>query len=186
MKRRNDMFKRRLRLLIGSLAVTSMLGATVVIVAPSQASAATTTPAVTAGTSWIAAPLHLSTSSGGAAPAVTPGCVVHIDDAHISTSTPTHVKVTAYIQCTLTVVTMNIYVTLWKTGFFVTYLQDSTHKTKASGTRLTDKTTKKKCTNRTQYSTFYGKAVGSVVYAGRVYTNSVRSPHNANLLCGTS
>jgi hypothetical protein len=171
-------------------AIASVAGLSA-MTAPSAAAAAPTAAAGAsqASTSSTSTTMELAAGStaGLAAAASNPaGCIVQVDDPHIAKSVhPWSVKVNARIKsCRYAVSNLYLDVQLWKTGFFVDYLQRETATSSPRGTSLANNGTFVNCKNGTN-SRFYGEAYGQATIGGTVYSATVHSLHTPTIGCGT-
>jgi hypothetical protein len=93
-------------------------------------------------------------------------------------------KVNAQIRCRVTVASLYLQVTLWKTGLVFPHSQAETSVSRGRGTAVRDMGTFRRCLND-KSSTFYGTSYGSVRYGGVTYSASLETPAKVSLACGT-
>ena len=149
-----------------------------------------TRPPVDESANSIIVPLHLVTQSGlgpfdgGGLPSPA-GCVVSIEDAHSARSVVNSAKVNAKLQCNYPVAALSLSVTLWKLhAFGLGEVQASVPAANTGYKLLENNGTFKECTNN-KNTTWYGTATADSLEGGEHYEAMVRSPHNAQLTCGT-
>lgn len=176
---------------VASCGMTIALAAGAVLVLPNVAGAsgATSAPGAAStpsGTTVSVSYRQVAPASGTtASPLVAINCTLRIDYPHKSG----HVKGTVNITLTTTchgksVASSYMYVALYKTGFFGTYLQNQNSRTETHVSEWTIHTAVE-CTLGTQMSTFFGVGTGLIKTSGSTWTATVESPVKS-LACGTA